>query len=105
LTPFRQALSGSPRHPSVLRGFDALPDIERYHSVVEFERFELTARHAANRGICLSTNRKNRVSRVPATNRKSLVESTYSIEGGNPGITPATSGTNGNTCSRMKPKR
>jgi hypothetical protein len=34
-------------------------------ALAEFERFELTARHAANRRICLSTNRKNRVLRVP----------------------------------------
>jgi hypothetical protein len=45
---------------------DALPDQE-VPGAGGIERFELTSRHAANRGICLSTNRKNRVLRVPAT--------------------------------------
>jgi hypothetical protein len=48
--------------------------------------------------------RRNRVLRLSVTNRKSLVESLNPTSSANPGITPATSGTNGNNRDRTKPK-
>jgi hypothetical protein len=41
----------------------------------------------------------------PSQPTENLWSKTDILHCGNPGITPATSGTNGNTCGRMKPKR
>ena len=41
----------------------------------------------------------------PRNQSKIFDRSLYSMCGANPGITPATSGTNANTCGRMRPKR
>src|SRR5882724_2240997 len=101
-----------PKHP-VKRGakpsFSAI-DFGQRGKVAHLTRFERVTVafggqrfYAANRGMTFSTNRKNRVLRAPQPTEIFGRKHLFNI-GCNPGITPATSGTNGNNCARMKPK-